>query len=71
MSAPETVTIEELFAAHDNSVAVLRVRYYLDQLALLMKRCVQCPDRSCVACVVRGRITADIRALLPAVDAKT
>jgi hypothetical protein len=71
VSAPEILTIEQCFAASDNATAVMRVRFYLDQLDLSVKRCSQCPSGECSLCVERGRITADIRALLPVVDTKT
>jgi hypothetical protein len=66
VNTPEILTIEQLFAASDNATAVMRVRYYIDQLDLSVKHCAQCHSGECSLCVERVRITADIRALLPA-----
>ncbi len=65
MSAPETVSVEQLFAAAENDIAVRRIRFYLEQLDLSIQRCAECPGGVCSLCVERGRIVADIRAFLP------
>lgn len=65
VSAPEILTVEDVFAAGPNAEAVREVRDYIDEMDASVRRCRERhDDRECSVCVERGAIVEDIRRML-------